>query len=52
MTQVKKYPLESWCNLRDSTHISFCDLKTMEALANKTGLIFIAHKDYFAFLKK
>ena len=52
MTQLKKYPLESWWYLRDSTHISFCDLKTMEALANKTGLLFIDHKDYFVFLKK
>lgn len=52
MTQLKKYPLESWWYLRDSTHVSFCDLKTLEALANKTGLFLEVHDDYFVFLKK
>lgn len=52
MTQVKKYPLSSWWYLRDSTHVSFVDIKTMEVLADKTGLFLKTCDGFFVFYKK
>jgi hypothetical protein len=33
MTKKKKYPLDTWWYIRDTTHVSFVDDKTMEILA-------------------
>lgn len=49
MTMVKKYPLEKWWYLRDSTHVSFVDNHTMEVLALKTGLSLSIFDGYFVF---
>lgn len=49
MTQVKKYPLSKWWYMRDKTHISFVDNKTMEMLATKTGLLLTIEDGYFVF---
>lgn len=49
MTQKKKYPLETWWYLRDITHISFVDCKTMEELAKIVGLRVKEEEGYFVF---
>ena len=38
MTKKKKYPLDTWWYIRDTTHVSFVDDKTMEILASRIDM--------------
>lgn len=51
MTKKKVYPLDNWWYLRDITHVSFVDSKTMEVLALKCGLSLKEENGYFVFFK-
>lgn len=51
MTKKKVYPLEKWWYLRDITHISFVDSKTMDILGNLSNLKVKEEDGYFIFFK-
>ncbi len=50
MTKKKKYPLENFWYLRDITHVSFVDDKTMEKLAKLLDFNLIIEDDYYVFI--
>ena len=52
MTKKKEYPLEKFWYLRDTTHVSFVDEKTMFFLAQKCDMNLDIESSYFVFSKK
>ena len=50
MTKKKKYPLDKFWYLRDITHVSFVDDKTMEELAKLLGFKLLIEDDYYVFI--
>ena len=49
MTKKKEYPLEKFWYLRDITHVSFVDDKTMLELAKKVAMSLIIEDGYYVF---
>ena len=49
MTKKKEYPLEKFWYLRDITHVSFVDDKTMIELAKKVSMELIIEDGYYVF---
>ena len=51
MTKKKEYPLDKFWYLRDATHVSFVDDKTMKYLAKISDLSLTLESGYYVFSK-